>query len=199
MQITKEIEWDMGHRIPNHKSKCRNLHGYRYKTEVCFEGLLIQEKGSSSEDMFIDFQDVKQILIEEIEEVCDHGFMIYKKDSILVDFFNKNKDFKHIIVPFIPTAEQISKWIFDKLEKRYIDVYGKNLTLSSVRLWETPTSIHIHGIQIKKNFGQRAKTGQSKKQNKKSKKHGNQKILILKNFLLLQVESHYSKKIGLTN
>jgi len=144
MQITKEIEWDMGHRIPNHKSKCRNLHGHRYKAEVCFEGSLIQEKGSSSEDMLIDFQDVKQILIEEIEEVCDHGFMIYEKDSILVDFFNKNKDFKHIIVPFIPTAEQISKWIFDKLEKRYAAVYGKNLTLSSVRLWETPTSTAIY-------------------------------------------------------
>lgn len=144
MQITKEVEWDMGHRIPNHKSKCRNLHGHRYKVEICLEGLLVQDKGSSSEGMVIDFQDVKQILTEEIEEVCDHGFMIYEKDLVLVDFFEKNKDFKHIIVPFIPTAEQISKWIFDKLEKRYVSVYGKNLTLSSVRLWETPTSTAIY-------------------------------------------------------
>ncbi|MFM6979682.1 MAG: 6-carboxytetrahydropterin synthase, partial [Methylophilaceae bacterium] len=28
MQITTRLEFDAGHRIPCHKSQCRNLHGH---------------------------------------------------------------------------------------------------------------------------------------------------------------------------
>ncbi|MBI4225594.1 6-carboxytetrahydropterin synthase [Candidatus Roizmanbacteria bacterium] len=44
MVITKIIEFDMGHRIPNHKSQCRNLHGHRYKLEVNLEGDVEEKK-----------------------------------------------------------------------------------------------------------------------------------------------------------
>ena len=49
MIITKLLEIDMGHRIPQHKSKCFNPHGHRYKFEVGVEGELINSKGESSE------------------------------------------------------------------------------------------------------------------------------------------------------
>ena len=45
MKITKIIQWDMGHRIQNHRSICRGLHGHRYKAEICIEGSIITEKG----------------------------------------------------------------------------------------------------------------------------------------------------------
>ena len=45
--VTKVIEIDMGHRVPNHKSKCKNLHGHRYRFEVAVNGELAAEQGSS--------------------------------------------------------------------------------------------------------------------------------------------------------
>ena len=44
MKITKIIQWDMGHRIQNHRSICRGLHGHRYKAEICIEGSIITSK-----------------------------------------------------------------------------------------------------------------------------------------------------------
>ena len=38
MEITTRMEFDSGHRIPNHKSVCKNLHGHRYAIEVTVKG-----------------------------------------------------------------------------------------------------------------------------------------------------------------
>ena len=38
LTITKRLEFDAGHRIPQHKSQCRNLHGHRYALEITLEG-----------------------------------------------------------------------------------------------------------------------------------------------------------------
>jgi len=140
MKITKLIEWDMGHRIPNHISKCKNLHGHRYKLEICLSGKLITKKGSSDEGMLMDFSDIKTIAMSEIHDLCDHGFMFWKKDKESSFFFNKFKYFKNIPVSFIPTAENLAQWIFKKLEKKFNKKYGNNLRLEQVTIWETPTS-----------------------------------------------------------
>ncbi|MHA1829438.1 MAG: 6-pyruvoyl trahydropterin synthase family protein [Candidatus Heimdallarchaeaceae archaeon] len=140
MKIVKEIQWDMGHRITNHDSVCRNLHGHRYKAEICVEGKLVNTKGSSREGMVIDFGDVKKIAMKHIHDVLDHGFMVWKKDKLLVNFFKKNEGLKHIIVPFVPTSENIAAWIFLTLDKHLKDRFKTDLKLYSIKLWETPTS-----------------------------------------------------------
>lgn len=140
MRISKQIEWDMGHRVTNHKSKCRNLHGHRYKAEITVEGNLIDVNGSSDEGMVIDFGDIKEIATKYVHDVLDHGFMLWNKDASLVNFFKKNSDQRHIIVPFVPTSENIAVWIFVQLDKRIKDKYETGLKLYSVKLWETPTS-----------------------------------------------------------
>lgn len=143
MKISKQIEWDMGHRILNHSSKCKNLHGHRYRAEIIMEGNLIDINGSSAEGMVIDFGQVKKIAIKNIHDILDHGFMVWKKDRTLVNFFKKNPDQKHIIVPFVPTAENIAGWIFITLDKKFKDKYKTGLKLHSVKVWETPTSVAI--------------------------------------------------------
>lgn len=140
MRIIKIIEWDMGHRVTNHKSKCRNLHGHRYKAEIAVEGDRVDINGSSDEGMVLDFGDLKKIAGKYLEKVLDHGFMIWKKDKILVNFFLKNKDQKSIIVPFVPTSENIAVWIFINLDKKIKDRYKTGLKLYSIKIWETPTS-----------------------------------------------------------
>jgi len=143
MIITKTIEWDMGHRVMNHKSKCKNIHGHRYKMEVTLEGKLIDISGDSSEGMVIDFVDIKRIATEYVHDVLDHGFMVWEKDEKLLKFFDENPDQKHIIVPFTSTVENIAKWVFDQLDKQYQDTYKTGLKLKSIRMWETPTGYVI--------------------------------------------------------
>jgi 6-pyruvoyltetrahydropterin/6-carboxytetrahydropterin synthase len=143
MIVVKQIEWDMGHRVMNHESKCKNIHGHRYKVEISLEGNLIEKSGDSSEGMVIDFGDIKKIATQYVHDVLDHGFMVWDKDTKLMAFFEENPDQKHIVVPFTSTAENISKWIFDQLDSKFTDVYKTGLRLKSVRLWETPTGYVI--------------------------------------------------------
>lgn len=144
MLITKFIEIDMGHRVPNHKSKCRNPHGHRYKIEVGVDDKVINEKGVSDEGMVIDFSDLKEIMVEEIDEVYDHSFTIYKNDNLIEDFrlFRDRAKLKINVVDFVPTAENLAKhWyklIKDKLSERGIKI-------KHVKVWETPTSTATYG------------------------------------------------------
>jgi 6-pyruvoyltetrahydropterin/6-carboxytetrahydropterin synthase len=143
MLVCKQIEWDMGHRVTYHSSKCRNLHGHRYKAEICLEGELIDVFGVSDEGMVIDFGDIKKIAKKHIHNVLDHGFMVWEKDKVLVDFFRNNQDQKCIVVSFVPTAENLAWWIFNELNSRFIDKYQTGLKLNSVKVWETPSSSAI--------------------------------------------------------
>lgn len=142
MLITKEIEIDMGHRVPNHKSKCRNLHGHRYKVEVGVDDKVISTKGSSDEGMVIDFGDLKEIMMEEIDAKHDHGFMMYEYDEfygLFKQLYNMN-DQKIIFTPFVPTAENIAKYWFQLIEPRLAE---RGIALRHVKIWETPTSTAI--------------------------------------------------------
>ena len=38
MEVVKIIQWDMGHRVVNHRSICKGIHGHRYKAEICVSG-----------------------------------------------------------------------------------------------------------------------------------------------------------------
>jgi 6-pyruvoyltetrahydropterin/6-carboxytetrahydropterin synthase len=76
----------MGHRVPNHKSKCRNLHGHSYLIELGCDDKVISEAGSSSEGMVIDFSDMKEVLMDVIDKQFDHGFVMYDKDDLAYTF-----------------------------------------------------------------------------------------------------------------
>ena len=140
MQIVKIIQWDMGHRVLNHRSICKGLHGHRYKVEICVSGDQVSESGASEEGMVVDFADIKKISNQFIHEKLDHAFMVWDKDKELLDFFTKSKGHKPVIVPFTPTAENVAIYIFNKLEDKFQDIYKTGLHLHSVKLWETPTS-----------------------------------------------------------
>ena len=144
MKIGKVIQWDMGHRVLNHRSICKGLHGHRYKAEICVEGELIDQPGASEEGMVIDFADIKRTAQKLIQEELDHAFMVWDKDEELLEFFKHSKGHKPVIVPFTPTAENVAKYIFDTLSPRIVDNYGNGLHLSSVKVWETPTSYAVY-------------------------------------------------------
>ena len=140
MKIGKVIQWDMGHRVLNHRSVCKGLHGHRYKAEICVEGDLVEKKDASEEGMVIDFADIKKTAQKFIQEELDHAFMVWEKDIELLEFFKNSKGHKPVIVPFTPTAENVAAYIFNELKDKFTDVFKTGLHLQSVKLWETPSS-----------------------------------------------------------
>jgi 6-pyruvoyltetrahydropterin/6-carboxytetrahydropterin synthase len=143
MLITKTISIDMGHRVPNHKSKCRNLHGHCYLIEVGVDDKIIEVRGESNEGMVMDFSDLKEIMLKEIDARLDHGFMMHQKDCLFKEFkyFQEKEDLKIIFVNFIPTAENIAKYIFVNLKEELKKV---GIRIKHVKIWETATSTAIY-------------------------------------------------------
>ena len=144
MKIVKIIQWDMGHRVLNHRSVCKGLHGHRYKAEICVSGDLVTKSEVSEEGMVIDFADIKKISKELIQEKLDHAFMVWEKDEELINFFNHSKGHKPVKVPFTPTAENVAAYIYYKLQNKFTDVYRTGLHLHSIKLWETPSSYALY-------------------------------------------------------
>ena len=146
MKIVKIIQWDMGHRVLNHRSVCKGLHGHRYKAEICVSGDLVSDLDVSEEGMVIDFADIKKVSKDFIQEKLDHAFMVWEKDEELLSFFNNSSGHKPVIVPFTPTAENVASYIFHEIQDKFKDRYETGLKLHSIKLWETPTSYALYEI-----------------------------------------------------
>lgn len=139
--VTKTVEFDMGHRIPCHKSKCRNFHGHRYKVEATLSGEIQPIRLQSDDGMVLDFGDIKKAMMEHIHDVCDHAFMVYKGDDSGIQALSLlGQEHRTVLVPFVPTAEELAKHFFNKLDSVFRKIYGKKLRLTRVRVYETPTS-----------------------------------------------------------
>jgi 6-pyruvoyltetrahydropterin/6-carboxytetrahydropterin synthase len=140
MHITTRLEFDAGHRIPDHKSQCRNLHGHRYAIEITLSGDIISATNVSENGMVMDFSDVKRIARESVVDVWDHAFLVFKQDKAVLDFLNTLTNHKTVIFPNVPTAENMAAEAFRILKNQYKDTYGNHLKLERVRLYETPNS-----------------------------------------------------------
>ena len=134
-------ETDTGHRIPNHKSKCRNLHGHRYRWEAELEGDVVTREGASEEGMLIDFGDVSKILEEHIHDVVDHAFIVYDNDAEARRALSvMGERHKTLVVPFVPTAENLARWAFSIVDPHINSSYGNRLSLVGFHVRETPKS-----------------------------------------------------------
>ena len=144
MQITRRLEFDAGHRIPNHNSQCKHLHGHRYTIEITLSGDVITTEGVSEQGMVMDFSDVKHIARERVVDAWDHAFLVYRGDKVVLDFLNSLPGHKTVVMEVIPTAENLAKVAFDLLKDAYHDTYGNHLRLERVRLYETPNNWADH-------------------------------------------------------
>ena len=144
MQITRRLEFDAGHRIPNHNSQCKHLHGHRYAIEITLSGDVITTEGVSEQGMVMDFSDVKRIAMEHVVDAWDHAFLVYRRDKAVLDFLNTLPGHKTVVLDVIPTAENLAKVAFDLLQPAYRDIYGNHLRLERVRLYETPNNWADH-------------------------------------------------------
>ncbi|MBU1214586.1 MAG: 6-carboxytetrahydropterin synthase QueD [Gammaproteobacteria bacterium] len=144
MQITRRLEFDAGHRIPNHNSQCRHLHGHRYAIEITLSGEVVTTEGVSEQGMVMDFSDVKRIAKEQVVDAWDHAFIVYRNDKSVLEFLNTIPNHKTVVLDVVPTAENLARVAFDLLDGAYQDIYGNHLQLERVRLFETPNNWADH-------------------------------------------------------
>ena len=138
MRITRRLEFDAGHRIPDHASQCRHLHGHRYVLEITLSGDTIRRDGSPVNGMVMDFGDVKAIAKQRVVDLWDHAFLAYRGDTAVVAFLQSMPGHKTVILDVVPTAENLAAEAFRILDPAYRDIYGNHLRLERVRLFETP-------------------------------------------------------------
>ena len=140
LTITRKLEFDAGHRIPDHNSQCRNLHGHRYVLEITLTGQVVDHDGQADNGMIMDFSDVKNLARENLVDVWDHAFLVYDKDEQVKDFLNSLPGHKTVVLNRVPTAENLVAIAFEILDPLYTERFGNHLKLRKLRLYETPTS-----------------------------------------------------------
>jgi len=115
VRLIKKFHFDAAHSLPHYDGKCVNLHGHSWAVELTVEGYVIGVADHPKKGMLIDFGDLKFLWMEYIDDVLDH--------KCLNDIDGLDN----------PTAENIAKWIYDKL---YYEAGLEKLT--SVKVWESP-------------------------------------------------------------
>ena len=138
MRITRRLEFDAGHRIPNHQSQCRHLHGHRYALEITLGGGVIDAAGRPDDGMVMDFSEVKAIAKQHVVDAWDHAFLVWRGDRTVADFLRSLPDHKTVVLDLVPTAENLARIAFAILDPLYRDSYGNHLHLERIRLYETP-------------------------------------------------------------
>lgn len=138
MRITRRLEFDAGHRIPDHRSQCRHLHGHRYVLEITLAGDIISQDGLPENGMVMDFSEVKALAKEHVVDVWDHAFLAWRKDELVVNFLDSLPGHKTVLLDVVPTAENLALAAFRILDTVYGDRFGNHLRLERVRLYETP-------------------------------------------------------------
>ena len=137
MYILKtSAEFDSAHFLEGYKGKCANIHGHRWKTEVCVaEEALIAE--GEKRGMVIDFGDLKRE-VRTLADSFDHA-LIYETGSLKAATLAalRDEDFRLIEVSYRPTAENFARDFYEVLTQ-------KGLPVKSVTVYETPENCAIY-------------------------------------------------------
>lgn len=127
----RAIGFDSGHRVVNHESKCRTLHGHRYTCE-----LYATTKELDSLGRVIDFSILKSVIGNWIDEQWDHAMIIWNEDPDL-ELLQKCSGMKPVFVTdFNPTAENLANHLLTKVCPALLK--DTDVKITKIRLWETP-------------------------------------------------------------
>lgn len=130
--IRTEQSFDAAHFLWGYQGKCRNIHGHRWRVlvEIATETL---REDAQEQGMCLDFGSLKNDLLKETE-FFDHTLIIERgslKETTLAAL--QEEGFQIITMEFRPTAENFSKYFFDRMIERGYPV-------SRVEVYETPNN-----------------------------------------------------------
>lgn len=136
--IRSEVGFDASHYLSGYEGKCGKIHGHRYRLIVKVQSRELKESGSDR-GMVEDFCYVKAAL-KEIKDMFDHKLIIEDDETghrLISSLSAMPEIFDYVLVPYRPTAEEMSRHIFNMIKEKGIAVH-------EVELFETPTNSCIY-------------------------------------------------------
>ncbi len=137
-KIKSEVQFDMAHYLNGYVGKCSNIHGHRYKLIVKLASETLKKDGQLR-GMVDDFTNLKDNL-EEIKKNFDHKLVIEENEegkALAKKLAELPNEFSIYFVSYRPTAEEMSRDIFNRLK-------SKGLSVCEVELFETPNNSCIY-------------------------------------------------------
>lgn len=125
---TREFGIDAGHRLQRHESKCKNLHGHRYRFVVT-----VTAPGLDDVGRVIDFSVLKDVIGAWLDQFWDHGFIVEKSDPIREALERDHS--KIFVMEFSPTAENLARYLWGICALRL----PAPIVPVEVVCWETPS------------------------------------------------------------
>ena len=121
-EISKEIVFSAAHQIRMHGGKCERLHGHNWRIRAHVRASQLDRIG-----MVIDFADLQR----HLGEICAR--------------------FDHQVVNEVPpftevntTAENLSRYLYEELDRRLREQDGGRVRVSRVEVWENDGSLAVY-------------------------------------------------------
>jgi len=124
--ITKSVSFCYGHRLLDHKGKCKNLHGHNGIAEVTLASAALNDQ-----NMVADFGDLGRSLNDWLDANFDHKIILCTRDPLLKAL--KEQGQQCFETGANPTAEVMAELLFAEMKKLGFPVH-------KVSVWETGTS-----------------------------------------------------------
>lgn len=136
ISCTRRIEFDAAHRVMEHESKCRHLHGHRYAVEATFAAGALDALGR-----VIDFGTVRDRLGGWIDAQWDHATILNEKDKSLGEAIAAATGQKIYYLPANPTAETMASYLLEQVCPALFGNSGASCI--QIKLYETPNCYAI--------------------------------------------------------
>ena len=136
--LKTEACFDSAHFLTDYYGKCENLHGHRWRAVVYLEQEALGQEGTMR-DMVLDFGVFKR-KVRALADELDHTFLV-EEGSLRPSTMEALKDegFSLTILPFRTTAENLARYICDRLT-------ADGLPVCQVDVYETPNNCAIYRV-----------------------------------------------------
>ncbi len=135
-QLKTVADFDSAHFLSGYQGKCSNIHGHRWHVEVEIQAEHLEMQGQTR-GMLVDFGDLKKDL-KKLADELDHT-LIFECGTLKEKTVEalREEGFILIEVPFRPTAENFSKYFFDRMRTLGYPV-------ASATVYETPNNCAVY-------------------------------------------------------
>lgn len=128
---TRRIEFDAAHRVIDHESKCKYLHGHRYVLELTFDSKSLDKLGR-----VIDFGEIRDIMSKWINDNLDHTTILSIDDKELGENIAAITGQKIYYMNSSTTAENIANHILNDICPKLFT--SQDVKCIQAKLYETP-------------------------------------------------------------
>jgi len=130
ISCTRKLEFDAAHRVKQHESKCKYLHGHRYVVEVTAHAPSLDALGR-----VVDFGALKEKLGGWIDENWDHQTILWDQDKALGHAIQAQTGQAIFYLPHNPTAENMALYLLENISPT---LFEAPLKITQIILRETP-------------------------------------------------------------